>query len=117
MDAKAWDGLAAEYFDNVISPFQEGVDNPVVRHLKKIPRRRQKVVGDLGCGVGNLLPTLAPHFKKVYALDFSAGMLKVCRQRHRFKNVAYLLSIHAESLLCIHHGELLQRDYLYWCDQ
>jgi ArsR family transcriptional regulator len=39
------------------------------------------VVGDLGCGTGQLAATVAPHVKRVIAVDASADMLEAARQR------------------------------------
>jgi ArsR family transcriptional regulator len=39
------------------------------------------VVGDLGCGTGQLTETIAPHVKRVVAVDASADMLEAARQR------------------------------------
>jgi len=39
------------------------------------------VVGDLGCGTGALLPTLAPHVARVIGIDASEEMLAAARER------------------------------------
>lgn len=39
------------------------------------------VVGDLGCGTGQLTETVAPYVKRVVAVDSSADMLEAARQR------------------------------------
>jgi ArsR family transcriptional regulator len=39
------------------------------------------VVGDLGCGTGQLTALLAPHVKRVIAVDGSADMLQAARRR------------------------------------
>jgi ArsR family transcriptional regulator len=39
------------------------------------------VVGDLGCGTGQLTSTVAPHVKRVIAVDSSADMLDAARRR------------------------------------
>lgn len=39
------------------------------------------VVGDLGCGTGQMAETLAPFVKQVIAVDSSAAMLKAARKR------------------------------------
>src|SRR3954470_12780573 len=39
------------------------------------------VVGDLGCGTGQLTDTIAPYVKQVVAVDASADMLDAARQR------------------------------------
>src|SRR6185369_13802676 len=39
------------------------------------------VVGDLGCGTGQLTSTIAPFVKRVIAIDGSADMLEAAKQR------------------------------------
>lgn len=41
------------------------------------------VVGDLGCGTGQIAATLAPFVRRVVGVDESAAMLKTARQRTR----------------------------------
>lgn len=41
----------------------------------------QLVVGDLGCGTGNMSQLLAPWVKKVYAIDSSSAMLQIAKKR------------------------------------
>ncbi|MCZ7648207.1 MAG: class I SAM-dependent methyltransferase [Planctomycetota bacterium] len=89
MDAKAWDAIAPTYFDEVISPFQKGVANPLFGRLDGLKRRERLVAGDLGCGIGNLLPFLAARFRGVWAVDFSAGMLRQARAKRPAPNVRY----------------------------
>ncbi|GMV82285.1 MAG: hypothetical protein AMXMBFR7_34690 [Planctomycetota bacterium] len=89
MDVKAWDAVAVDYFEEVISPFQKGVANPLYAKLDRLARGGGKTVADLGCGIGNLLPFLAPRFKCVHAVDFSPAMLRESR-RHRFSNIKRL---------------------------
>jgi ArsR family transcriptional regulator len=43
----------------------------------------QLTVGDLGCGTGHLTEVLAPHVKRVVAVDASATMLDAARERLR----------------------------------
>jgi ArsR family transcriptional regulator len=42
---------------------------------------RSLVVGDLGCGTGQLAETIAPHVKRVIAVDGSSEMLDAARRR------------------------------------
>jgi ArsR family transcriptional regulator len=42
---------------------------------------RTLVVGDLGCGTGQLSETIAPHVKRVIAVDGSSDMLDAARRR------------------------------------
>src|SRR4029077_14743853 len=86
MAARDWDRVAADYFTEIVSPFSSGVPRALVRALDAIPDARRKTAGDLGCGIGTLLPTLAARFRRVVAVDFSPAMLAraraVCRARH-----------------------------------
>ncbi len=81
-----WDRVAAAYFDEVVSPFRSGVPPALARALATIPEAHRKTVGDLGCGVGTLLPTLAARFAHVVGVDFSPAMLTraraACRAGH-----------------------------------
>ncbi len=90
MNSQAWDLISKNYFSEIVSPFQEGVINPLFKNLEKYPGKGSKTAADLGCGIGNLLPFLCPRFKKVWAVDFSKGMLRKARQKANFKNVNYL---------------------------
>jgi SAM-dependent methyltransferase len=79
MAARDWDRLAADYFGAVVSPFSTGVPRPLLRALDAVPGARAKTAGDLGCGIGTLLPTLAARFRRVLAVDFSPAMLARAR--------------------------------------
>lgn len=87
MAARVWDRMATDYFESVVSPFRDGVPPGLLRALDGVPRARALVVGDLGCGTGTLLKTLAGRFRLVYAVDFSPGMLARARARGRYPNV------------------------------
>jgi trans-aconitate methyltransferase len=75
MDAKDWDEIADRYDEEISSPFQEGVINPLYDAIRAIPNKRELTVADLGCGTGPLLPFLSRNFKNVAAIDFSARMI------------------------------------------
>jgi SAM-dependent methyltransferase len=104
MRARDWDRVAADYHSEVVSPLAAGLPAPLVRALDAVPNPRRKVVADLGCGIGTLLPTLAGRFGRVYGVDFSPGMLAraraACRARH--------LTVHRADLadLRAFHGRL-----------
>ncbi len=86
MAARDWDRVAADYFTEIVSPFSSGVPRALVRALDAIPDARRRTAGDLGCGIGTLLPTLAARFRRVVAVDFSPAMLAraraACPARH-----------------------------------
>ncbi|MFH1916860.1 MAG: methyltransferase domain-containing protein [Nanoarchaeota archaeon] len=91
MDDKRWDKIATQYFDIVSSPFDERVDNPLFDQLKKIRRRKQMRIIDLGCGIGNLTPFLSKHFGHVTAIDFSEKMVEVTGEKCKaMENVVVL---------------------------
>jgi trans-aconitate methyltransferase len=79
MDAQTWDQLSTTYFEEISSPFEQEVVNPLLTFLDALPGRDDLTVADLGCGIGNLLPFLAERFGKVVAVDFSSGMLRQAR--------------------------------------
>lgn len=79
MAVSDWDRVAAAYFEEVVSPLRTGVPAQLGRALAAIPDAGRKTAGDLGCGVGTLLPTLAARFARVVGVDFSPAMLARAR--------------------------------------
>ena len=89
MEQQAWDEYAATYHENIISPFQERVKNPLVADLERLGTNNL-VVADIGCGIGDFLPFLAQQFRDVHAIDFSEQMLVQASQRQQaLKNVTF----------------------------
>jgi len=76
-----WDEYADKYHTYIISPFQQNVNNPIFSDLERLGSKR-RIVADLGCGIGDLLPYLAQRFKNVYAVDFSSKMLETAAGRN-----------------------------------
>jgi SAM-dependent methyltransferase len=86
--AHYWSKAAEFYEREFIDPYREAVRSPLHRELEAIPDAKQKTVGDLGCGLGPLLPFLAERFAKVIGVDFAEGMLARARERcEGLKNV------------------------------
>jgi SAM-dependent methyltransferase len=79
MAVSDWERFATAYFDEVVSPLRTGVPAPLARALAGISHPHRKTAGDLGCGVGTLLPTLAARFAQVVGVDFSPAMLARAR--------------------------------------
>lgn len=90
MEAKDWDRLAPHYHREVISPFQEGVENPLPATLKRIRGASRMRAAEFGCGTGSLLPFLSSHFMHVTAIDFSERMLAIARRRMPGRNVSFV---------------------------
>jgi SAM-dependent methyltransferase len=76
-----WSKAAGSYETDFIDPYRPDVRSPLLRELRRLADPSGKVVADLGCGIGPLLPFLAEHFRTVYAVDFAEGMLERARQR------------------------------------
>lgn len=89
MDERDWDEIAGRYDEEITSPFQEGVINPLFDAIRAIPNKREMTVADLGCGMGPLLPFLSKHFGSVVAIDFSPRMLEKAQKRTHAKNVSF----------------------------
>lgn len=88
MNKGEWDEIAKNYYEEVISPFQKKVKNPLYREIRKIRNKKQKVVAEFGCGYFVLADFLSKNFKKVYASDFSSEMVKMAQKKcSELKNV------------------------------
>ncbi len=75
-----WSDAASRYEEEFIDPYHLQSSSPLLLALAKIDGTG-KVVADLGCGIGPLLPILADQFLLVHAVDFAPGMLERARQR------------------------------------
>ena len=89
MDAQVWDRIASAYFDEINTPFQAEVVNPLLDYLDRLPGQEELTIADLGCGIGNLLPFLAERFKTVVAVDFSPNMLRAAQENCTHENVQF----------------------------
>jgi len=78
----SWNEVAGEYETEFIDPYRADVTSPLLRTLRRLAGAG-RVAADLGCGIGPLLPFLADHFSRVYAVDFADRMLKRARERCR----------------------------------
>ncbi|GBD35149.1 Ubiquinone/menaquinone biosynthesis C-methyltransferase UbiE [bacterium HR36] len=103
--AQAWSQAAADYEEHFIDPYAADVRNPLWRALARIPRKKSKTVGDLGCGTGPLLPRLAREFGHVLAVDFAEGMLQRARARCRSLNNVTFHRLPLQNLQPL-HGQL-----------
>jgi SAM-dependent methyltransferase len=75
-----WSRVAASYEREFVDPYRVDVRNPLKRILRRLRDPENRVVADLGCGIGPLLPFLSRHFKTVHAVDFAEGMLDRARE-------------------------------------
>lgn len=87
--AEHWSRAAVDYEKEFVDPYLPGVRNPLLPALRRWANP-ERVVADLGCGIGPLLPFLADHFGTVHAVDFAPGMLQRARERVAARsNVAF----------------------------
>ena len=86
-----WSRHAARYDDLFLDPFRPGVENPLLDAVTAIPDPAHKVIADLGCGTGPLLPYLVPRFDQVVALDFAPGMIAEAQKRPGTDRVTFLV--------------------------
>ena len=79
-------------FDRIALHDQEGWDHNNHYHrflLKQLPVQRQAAL-DIGCGTGEFSRLLSKRFERVIALDLSANMIEVAKQRSRqFSNIDF----------------------------
>src|SRR6266540_4433881 len=86
-----WSEAAHEYEAQFVDPYRPDVRSPLLQVLRRLSARGATTVGDLGCGIGPLLPFLAEHFRTVHAVDFADGMLERARRRcDELGNVEFL---------------------------
>lgn len=91
--AHYWSRVAESYEQEFVDPYRPAVRNPLLETLTEIPQASEKVVADLGCGIGPLVPVLASQFRHVYAVDFAEGMLQRTKERCRdLTNVEFIQS-------------------------
>jgi len=90
LEARHWNRIARNYHAEVISPFQEGVENPLPGALGRLRGAHRLDVVEYGCGTGSLLPLLSARFRHVTAIDFSGAMLAEARKRGAGRNVTFL---------------------------
>ncbi len=84
-----WDGIADDYEGNIHSVFDHDTEGRIQRLIARFSDREGRAA-DLGCGVGNFIPSLAEHFSTVEGCDFSRRSLAVARERNAaFSNVCF----------------------------
>lgn len=85
-----WDARARRYTDRV-APAEA---DPFTRHVRAAMGRRATVL-DVGSGPGRFALALAPHAKRVTAVDPSKGMLRVLRRQVRERGLTNVSVVNA----------------------
>jgi len=94
-DRLEWDLVATprKYFSAVVSPWDQGVINPLGDAVKAVPAAQRGAAIDLGTGIGNGIPMLAKAFRRVVAIDYAPKMVAAARQRYgHHKNVSFAVA-------------------------
>lgn len=70
-----WD-VEAPYYD-LMNQMEE---HSTELELELLPLAKNDIVLDIGCGPGRMTVPMAKRVKQVYATDFSAGMIDICKR-------------------------------------
>lgn len=92
MKDNEWDELSTvkKYFEEVISPFSDERAAAVIRRTIGRFASKRKTILELGCGIGVLVPFMSENFKKVFATDYSQGMVnRAMKMNRKVKNVNF----------------------------
>jgi ubiquinone/menaquinone biosynthesis C-methylase UbiE len=81
MNPKEWNLSHKQYYEDILSPIKDSRSSPLLKDLKRL-RSKTKTIIDLGCGLGELSPTLSKYFKSVTAIDFSPDMISQAKLSH-----------------------------------
>jgi len=91
MQKEEWNLIAEDYYDKILSPIKNSIDNPLFDDLKGVANSSNKIV-DLGCGLGELAPILSKSFKEVMGVDISEEMISRAKEKNsNFENVNFLV--------------------------
>lgn len=82
--AQDWDNKS----DRMALHLGEATDPYVKAFIEKMSFSDAESLLDVGCGPGTICLPIAQHFKKVFALDFSKGMLERLMQVATTKNIS-----------------------------
>ncbi|MBN2142531.1 class I SAM-dependent methyltransferase [Candidatus Woesearchaeota archaeon] len=103
MESREWDRVSARYFDEILSPFDKGVDNKVYELLEKVMAKDKSVL-EVGCGMGFLIPFLSKNFRSVLAFDFSREMVRLSLLKHENLANVDILELDVLELDCLKQG-------------
>jgi SAM-dependent methyltransferase len=90
LNARFWDSIAGSFeesiFDVLASDQNQVLRTAIARYADGVD-----VAADFGCGVGRMLPLLAPRCPTVYAVDFAPRLLQMARRRcEAFANLKFV---------------------------
>ena len=92
-----WDRMAESYDDLEESPFYREMVETVVAEMERIGALSPGLsLLDLCCGTGTYTVRFAPRVKRVVALDVSAGMLAMLRQKIKVRGFENVETVQAD---------------------
>ncbi len=90
MDRKYWEDVALVHDEKIFDVFSNDAEQVIHKNIIKYSSRK-KTAMDLGCAIGNWLPMLSAHFKKVYAVDISKHYIDLAKKKNKqLPNIEYI---------------------------
>lgn len=90
MNRKYWEDVALVHDEKIFDVFSNDAEKVIEKNIVKYSSRK-KTAMDLGCAIGNWLPLLSKHFKKVYAVDISKHYIDLAKERNKpLPNIEYI---------------------------
>lgn len=90
MDRKYWEDVALVHDEKIFDVFSNDAEKVIHKNIIKYSSLK-KTAMDLGCAIGNWLPLLSDHFKKVYAVDISKHYIDLAKEKNKkLPNIEYI---------------------------
>src|ERR1043165_7930219 len=110
MNRKYWEDVALVHDEKIFDVFSHDAEGVIKKNILKYASRH-KTAMDLGCAIGNWLPTLSGAFKTVYAVDISKHYIDLAKKKNaHLPNIEYLhadlahgnkIKVKADMVVCI----------------
>lgn len=91
MDRREWNRHAGEFEDAICDIVVDERGNQVSRFVKAARLPAEPVLVDLGCGLGSFVQRFGSRFRKIFAVDFAAQIIKRARDRCAQPGVKWLV--------------------------
>lgn len=73
----------------LLTPMVKTREDVAFQLVKKYLGKKSQTYLDLGCGEGDLVNRMAPHFAKLIGADIAENRLKIARKRYPAKNIKF----------------------------
>jgi SAM-dependent methyltransferase len=89
MDKAYWENIFERYDEEIFDVLENDHNEVIVSFLEKFASS-EKIIADIGCGIGKWLPLLSSQFGKVVAIDFSESNVDYAAKKYKgLENVTY----------------------------